>query len=424
MKMFSKNFKLLVAGQVISIFGSAILKFALSLYVLDISGRADIFATLLAISIVPGIILAPFGGAFADRFNRRNMMVGFDLFSCAVVILFTFVLFTGEPSIALIGLTITLLTLVSSLYQPTVRASIPAMMHDDQLAKANGIIGGVAALANLAGPVIGGLSYNFFSLDIMVITGAAAFFLSAMMELLIDIPFISRRQTGSMLTSIFSDMKDGLHFVFREKPYIARTMVLASSLNLLLTPYFVIGIPCILRMTMGSSDAAYGAAMGMIQLSGIAGALSVDRFSRKLKLDSLPRWISLIAVMTLPMALSLSPYLLGLGYWPAYIFFLIFALPVVMILAMLSVFAVTIVQKETPNALLGKVLAIIGTAAQAAAPLGQLLYGYLFQVFSIKVYIPTLMAGLGTLGLAFLAYILLNRRGQRLDMLKSGIPST
>lgn len=72
-----KDFHLMVSGQIITILGSTLLRFALSLYVLDITGRADIFAGLYAITSIP-FLLAPLGGAIADRFNRRNVMVILD----------------------------------------------------------------------------------------------------------------------------------------------------------------------------------------------------------------------------------------------------------------------------------------------------------------------------------------------------------
>ncbi len=72
---FNKNFNLMILGQIISLFGASILKFALSLYILDITGKAEIFATILAVSSIPIIVFSPIGGAIADIFNRRNLMV-------------------------------------------------------------------------------------------------------------------------------------------------------------------------------------------------------------------------------------------------------------------------------------------------------------------------------------------------------------
>lgn len=74
----SRNFILLVAGQGISLFGNMMLRFAMSMWVLDETGSATAFASILAISFVPMILGAPFGGVLADRMNRRTLMVILD----------------------------------------------------------------------------------------------------------------------------------------------------------------------------------------------------------------------------------------------------------------------------------------------------------------------------------------------------------
>jgi MFS family permease len=71
-------------GQIVTVFGSSLLRFALSLYVLDITGRADLFAALLAVSSIP-MLLAPIGGAISDRFNRKSLMVLYDTICCVVL---------------------------------------------------------------------------------------------------------------------------------------------------------------------------------------------------------------------------------------------------------------------------------------------------------------------------------------------------
>ena len=79
--LFSRNFTLLILGQVSSLIGNYTLKFALSMYVLEQTGSASIFATLLAAAMLPTILLSPFGGILADRINRRNIMVALDTLS-------------------------------------------------------------------------------------------------------------------------------------------------------------------------------------------------------------------------------------------------------------------------------------------------------------------------------------------------------
>ena len=69
---------LLILGQLTSLFGNFILKLALSMYVLEVTGSAAIFAGILSIAIIPTIVLSPLGGILADRADRRNIMVGLD----------------------------------------------------------------------------------------------------------------------------------------------------------------------------------------------------------------------------------------------------------------------------------------------------------------------------------------------------------
>jgi MFS family permease len=130
-KLFSHNFILVVIGQVISLLGSAMLRFALSLYVLDTTGRADIFALVIAISVIPSIIFSPFGGAIADRFNRRNLMVIFDFSSSAIVFFLILLMNISKIPIAVIGVMLAILAIISSMYHPAVQASVPLLVSEN-----------------------------------------------------------------------------------------------------------------------------------------------------------------------------------------------------------------------------------------------------------------------------------------------------
>ena len=82
-RLFSRDFTLMILGQIISLFGNAILRFALSLYVLDTTGSAAAFGGILAVSMVPTILCSPLGGVLADRVPRQRIMWGLDFFTAA-----------------------------------------------------------------------------------------------------------------------------------------------------------------------------------------------------------------------------------------------------------------------------------------------------------------------------------------------------
>ena len=85
--MRNRNFVMVVVGQIISLFGNAILRFALPLYLLSKTGSAALFGIVSACAFIPMIVLAPVGGIFADRVNKRNIMVALDFLTAALVLL-------------------------------------------------------------------------------------------------------------------------------------------------------------------------------------------------------------------------------------------------------------------------------------------------------------------------------------------------
>jgi len=393
-----RDFNLMVFGQVISILGSALLRFALSLYVLDTTGSETLFATLYAISNIP-LLLSPLGGAIADRFNRRNLMVVFDFSSSVIVFCFFLLLTGGNHSIILIGVVMVLLSIISAMYTPAVTASIPLLVEESKLEGANGIVQAVQALSGVAAPIMGGVLYGIMGVNALIVISGIAFFLSAVMEIFIKIPFVKREHNGHIASTIGKDMKDGFAYVVKQ-PLILKSMILAALLNLLLTPYFVVGGPIILRVTMQSSDTMYGIGMGLINFATILGALTIGIFARKMSMKKLYRWILVIALLILPMALSLTPFMLGLGYYPSFTLFMLCAMPIAMVMTIISIFVIAKVQKKTPNENLGKVMAIITAVSQCAAPVGQMIYGIFFGAFSAAVYLPTIFVCIAMLAIA------------------------
>ncbi|OJE28780.1 ABC transporter permease [Bacillus paranthracis] len=404
-----KDFYLMVSGQIITILGSTLLRFALSLYVLDLTGRADIFAGLYAITSIP-FLLAPLGGAIADRFNRRNVMVIFDFINAAIVLSFIVLLFTESVSILLFGTIMFLLAIVSAMYAPVVMASIPQLVPEKKLEQANGIVNGVQALSNIVAPVLGGILYGIIGLKMLVIISCFAFFLSAILEMFITIPFIKRVQESHIIPTIVKDMKRGFIYVLKQ-PFILKSMFLAALLNLILTPLFVVGAPIIIRVTMESSHTLYGIGMGLIDFATIIGALSIGFFAKKLQMQTLYYWMILIALLVIPMALSVTPFILNLGHYPPFILFILSSILIAMIMTIVSIYVITVVQKKTPNENLGKVMAIITAVSQCMAPIGQVIYGFMFEEFSMKIYLPILVISFIMLLIAVVTKKILSNEG-------------
>ncbi|MEG2540024.1 MAG: MFS transporter, partial [Clostridium sp.] len=150
-KLFNKNLSLITIGQVISLFGSAILRFAIPLHILKVTGSPAVFGMVLAFSFIPMIFLSFIGGVLADRFNKRNIMVTLD-FITAGVLIFLMLTINLLPIVPLCLVIMMILFGISGMYQPTVQSAIPSIVEGDNILKATAIVNQISSLSNLIGP--------------------------------------------------------------------------------------------------------------------------------------------------------------------------------------------------------------------------------------------------------------------------------
>ena len=203
-KLFTRNFTFLILGQVSSLIGNYTLKFALSMYVLEQTGSASIYATLLAVAMLPTILLSPFGGILADRANRRNIMVGLDTLSGCTVLVAGSVLPFGHD-IWVIGALLVILSVLAAFESPTVQACIPQMLSGNNLMKGNAAVNQVQAIAGLITPFLGSLVYAAFGLTPVLWGTVACFFLTAILECFIRLDYQKAEVTMSVREIIRED---------------------------------------------------------------------------------------------------------------------------------------------------------------------------------------------------------------------------
>lgn len=131
-KLFQKNFTMVVIGQIISLFGNSILRYALPLYLLNLTGSASLYGIVMALSFIPMLLLEPIGGIIADRVNKKNVMVFLDFFTSGLII---FYLFTYKRFSIVLLLIVVLMLLygIQGIYQPAVQASIPLLVAPEKL---------------------------------------------------------------------------------------------------------------------------------------------------------------------------------------------------------------------------------------------------------------------------------------------------
>lgn len=374
-KLFHKDFTLVVIGQIISLFGNAVLRFALPLHLLRETGSAALFGVVTACSFLPMIVLSFLGGVIADRVNKRDIMVVLDFSTAAIILLFTFCLGVA-PLVPLFIVTLMLLYGISGAYQPAVQASIPVLASGENILRAGAVINQIASLAGLLGPILGGMLYAAFGITPILILGVVCFAASAIMEIFIHIPFQRRASEAGMLAIVKSDIGDSMRYIRTEKPAMLKLIVLVAAFNLILSALMIVGIPVIVVNTLQMSDRFLGFTQGAMALGGLCGGLLTALFGGKLKLQNAHLMLllcsALVAAMGLPLLLPLSNMasclvVAGLNFFS------------MVVSTAFSVRVLAVVQMQTPPELIGKVIALTISLSMCAQPVGQLMYGFLLE---------------------------------------------
>lgn len=260
-KLFSKDFMLVVIGQIISLFGNAAIRFALPLYLLNQTGSSALYGTVTAFAFIPAILLSPVGGIIADRINKRNIMVMLDFFTAAVILTFS-VLMNHVNLAPLLTVTLMLLYGIAGAYQPSVQASIPALVSQKHFMEANSIINTISSFSSLLGPVLGGILYSTYGLKPVLWVCIICFLLSAVMEIFIDIPFENLESEGSVWETAIADFTESTRFIRKEKPEVKKVMLTVCGMNLFLSAMITVGMPYmiteVLHFDAGTGNQLYG----------------------------------------------------------------------------------------------------------------------------------------------------------------------
>lgn len=397
-KLFNRDFTLVAIGQLISLFGNAILRFALALYVLDATGSAAVFGSVTAIAVIPTILLSPFGGILSDRVNRRNIMVALD-FATAALALGLGLLLSEENAVALITVTLLLLSVIQACYTPSVNSSVPLLQAEGNLVRANAVVSQVAMLANLIGPVLGGVLYGLFGAMPIILVSGVCFFLSAVLELFIHIPFQPLDAKTSILQIVKDDLRESIRFMTREQPDILRITLMIAVYSLFVVSTITVGLPYMIRTVLGMSSQLYGAAEGLMAAAGIAGGIASGFLADRLKTSRLYWLLVLSGAALVPVG---AAFLLDCGPMTCYIVITICIMSMQLLIALFSIFMLSLAQSRTPSHLLGKMTAYIMTLTMCAQPVGQALYGVLFDRFAGSLYVPLIATALiaAAIGLA------------------------
>lgn len=389
-KLFTKNFTLLVLGQASSLFGNYILRLALSMYVLEATGSAAVFAGILSAATIPTILLSPVGGILADRADRRKIMVALDTLT-GISVLCAAVLLSGKNAIAVIGVLLVALSVLGAFETPTVQACIPQMLSGDYIIKGNAAVNQVASISYLTAPLPGGILYAAVGLKPVMYASVVCFFVTALFECFIRLEYHAGPSGGTGWSMIKEDFSDSIRFITKERPDIMKMLLLTAFSRFFVMGVTLVGLPFLVRNVLGLDAKFYGGAESALAVATILGSAAAGLLTGKLTSG---RRSYVLASIGVCIGLAGVVFLFPSGVPVRYAVSLVSFCGMQAAISIFSVFAVSMIQQSTPDHLLGKIMACTSAITMCAQPAGQMAYGFLFDRFREAVYLVLIPTGI------------------------------
>lgn len=370
----NRSFAYLWVGQLVSQSGDAVFDVALLWLVLVTTGSTALVGLTQAAVLLPAVLVSPLAGVYADRTNRRTVMVLSNLFQGGVTLAVSLLYATASLDFSLLILLVLLLYAGAQFYRAASGAIIPSIVSKENLGAANGLFSLSQSFNQLLGYSIGGIVIVALGPEVPITYDSLTFFTAAVLMMLIaksyGLPRAVQGAPGEK-SSFTKDFMEGMGFVRRSRIFLELIFFglvinfFASALTALLAPYAKFWVHGD-ASTYGFLSAAF--ALGVIVGSVLVGRIDFRSYVGKLLFFGVAAFGAVFTlvgfVTTIPMALALFA---AMG----------------VILAVVNVPINALVQTQVPNEMLGRAGTALTASLSAAQPIASVLAGVFATFFSI-----------------------------------------
>ncbi len=367
-------------SKLISSFGAQVYAFAISFYILQLTGSATSFAINLICSILPRTLVAPFAGYVADNYSRKTIVITAQIATTiAIGGLLTYSLISGLSLIA-IYTTTCILSLTSLFSGVTFTSSITGLVDEARIQKAMSLNQISISFAAIGSPAVGGLLYGYVPMPVFLVIYLIASVVAVILESTMNFKLFAKRKEvvqGEVKETVVQSMKAGLTYL-KEHPIIVRIIWISLFINFLFGA-FEVGYSFILIEKMKMASQHFGFTEGAFAV----GMLIMSIYLSVRKEVKYPLLVGKrgVIVMGAVMGGVALPLLINMSYSSMFAFYatLMFGFGVTIIVVNTPI--QVMMQKMIDDDYKGRVFSIIETMAMALMPLGMVLFGFLYDIF-------------------------------------------
>jgi len=367
------------SGQALSLFGSALVQFALIWWLTQKSGSATVLAIAVLVGMLPQIVIGPFAGALVDRWNRRLIMIMADATIAAFSLLLAYLFAAGIVQIWHVYAIMMVRSIGGAFHFPAMAASTPLMVPKEQLTRINGLNQALQGINGLVAPPVGALLLSILPTQGILLIDVGTALMAILPLLFIPIPQPQRHeelQGQAAKTSLLQDIGAAISYI-RSIPGFTAIIFMALFLNLLLVPTEAL-TPLLITKHFGKGALELGLMQSVMGVGIIAGGVLLSIWGGFKK--------KIVTTMTGIVGLGLGVMLVGLA--PANLFALALAGNVVLglMIPIANGPVGALMQSIVRPDMQGRVMSLLNSGATAIAPLGLLIAGPFSDWLGIRVW--------------------------------------
>ncbi|WP_312813473.1 MFS transporter [Sedimentibacter sp.] len=378
---WKKNIVLFLASQTISLFGTSLVQYAIMWHITLKTQSGFMMTISIICGFLPMFLLSPFGGVWADRYNRKNLIVIADSFIATATFILAMLFYAGHDFIWLLFVASAVRALGSAIQAPAVNAFIPQIVPEEKLTKVNATNGSIQSMVTLLSPMVSGALLSVTSLEIIffidVVTAAIA--------VIIMIFFLKVQPHSRALekqeTSYIKDIYDGLKYL-REHAFLKVYFAYLAVFYVLLAPPAFL-TPLQVARSFGDDVWRLTALEVVFSVGMMAGGIfmaSWGGFKNKISTMALSCYVMSVCTVLFGVIPSFWSYIFVMGIFGV-------------VMPILNTPAIVLLQEKVEGDYLGRVFSILSMITSIMMPFGMLIFGPV----SDFVRIEWLMIGTGSL---------------------------
>ncbi len=378
---WKKTLGVFMISQTVSLLGSMLVMYAIMWYI-TLETQSGLMMTIMVMcTFIPSLLISPFAGVWADRLNRKMLMITADIGIAFVTLIVAILFFMGFREIWILFVVSVVRSFGQSVHQPAVSAVYPQIVPETHLVRVQGISQGIQSSSMILMPLLAGLLLAYFELELILFIDVVTAAIAVM--ILVTYVKLPKHAAESHPSTIdyFEDIKRGIHYAFTHKlifnillfSFLFMIMVAAPSFLTYLQVARVFGAEA---WRLSALEAIFGTGM-------LLGSIVITIWGGfKNRLVTFFLCYIAIGLGTVGLGLPFN-FIFYIGLWGFVGFFISLSNPLM----------VGLIQEKVDPKYIGRVFSVFGLINTISLPLGMLIFGPLSDVFDISLII--LLSGVG-----------------------------